>query len=169
MGRRCSGWHEATPHLQYRGGQPPSDLRGSDHILAFQSAQRENCVLYCSSTNDAGATDSGHPPTDRGRRYRVGAGRSGAGASPCSRLRADVQHSRARGTRCEQSLPPDVAQLPADGRVRIPLSQPLHTAHSQPGLIRRIELSLAFNGPTGLTLRSAPPALPAYGRSLGVP
>jgi hypothetical protein len=71
---------------------------------------------------------------------------------------------------CEQSQPLDVAQLPADGRVRIPLSQPLHTAHPQPGLIRRIELCLAFNGPTGLALRSAPRLYPAaYGRSLGVP
>lgn len=72
--------------------------------------------------------------------------------------------------RCEQSLPLDVAQLPADGRVRIPLSQPLHTAHPQPGLIRRIELCLAFNGPAGLALRSAPRLYPAaYGRSFGVP
>jgi Methyltransferase domain len=71
--------------------------------------------------------------------------------------------------RCEQSLPLDVAQLPADGRVRIPLSQPLHTAHPQPGLIRRVELCLAFNGPTALALRSAPRLYPAsYGRSLGV-
>jgi hypothetical protein len=69
--------------------------------------------------------------------------------------------------RCEQSLPLDVAQLPADGRARIPLSQPLHTAHLQPGLIRRIELSLAFNGPTGLALRSAPGSTrrPIEGRS----
>jgi hypothetical protein len=71
---------------------------------------------------------------------------------------------------CEQSLDLDAAQLPANGGVRIPLSRSLHTAFPEPGLIRRVELSLAFNGPAGLALRSAPRLYPAnYGRSLGVP
>lgn len=70
--------------------------------------------------------------------------------------------------RCEQTLPLDAAPLPADGRVRIPLHQPLHTSFPQSGLIRRVELSLAFNGPNGLCLRSAPRLYPAtYGKSLG--
>jgi predicted O-methyltransferase YrrM len=70
---------------------------------------------------------------------------------------------------CEQSLQLDISQLPPDGTVRIPLSTPLRTAFPQEGLIRRVELSLAFNGPTGLALRSAPRLYPAaYGRSLGV-
>lgn len=72
--------------------------------------------------------------------------------------------------RCEQSLALDIAELPAHGLVRIPLSEPLHTTFPQPGLIRRVELCLAFNGPTSLALRSAPRLYPAiYGRSLGVP
>jgi hypothetical protein len=71
---------------------------------------------------------------------------------------------------CEQSLDLDAAQLPANGGVRIPLSRSLHTAFPEPGLIRRVELSLAFNGPAGLALRSVPRLYPAnYGRSLGVP
>jgi predicted O-methyltransferase YrrM len=70
---------------------------------------------------------------------------------------------------CEQSLDLDAA-LPANGNLRIPLSRPLHTAFPEPGLIRRVEVSLAFNGSAGLALRSAPRFYPAnYGRSLGVP
>lgn len=69
---------------------------------------------------------------------------------------------------CEQSLSLDISQLPPDGSVRIPLSRPLRTAFPQEGLIRRVELSLAFNGSTDLALRSAPRLYPAvYGRSLG--
>jgi predicted O-methyltransferase YrrM len=69
--------------------------------------------------------------------------------------------------RCEQSLAMDLAQLPADGRVRIPLSQPLHTAFPRTGLHRRVEISLAFTGRSGLALRSLPQPYPAkYGRSI---
>jgi predicted O-methyltransferase YrrM len=70
--------------------------------------------------------------------------------------------------RCEQSLVLDLDQLPMDGRVRIPLNQPLRTAHPCPGLARRVEISLAFTGGRGLTLRSLPQPYPAkYGRSIG--
>jgi hypothetical protein len=71
--------------------------------------------------------------------------------------------------RSEQRLVLDLAQLPADGRVRIPLDKPLHTAFPHPGLPRRAEISLAFNGKSGLRLRSPPQPYPAaYGKSLGL-
>ncbi len=63
--------------------------------------------------------------------------------------------------RCEQSVALNLAELPADGRVRIPLNQPLHTAFPRPGLPRRIEISLAFSGGAGLALRSSPQPYPA--------
>jgi predicted O-methyltransferase YrrM len=71
--------------------------------------------------------------------------------------------------RCEQRLTLDLAQLPVDGRVRIPLDQPIRTAFPSPGLARRVEISLAFSGNSGLRLRSSPQPYPAtYGRSLGL-
>ena len=70
---------------------------------------------------------------------------------------------------CEQSLPLDIDELPEDGRVRIPLLQPLHTNFPQTGLVRRVELCLAFSGETTLALRSTPRPYPAtYGRPLGL-
>lgn len=69
--------------------------------------------------------------------------------------------------RCEQNIALDPAQVPANGRLRVPLSQPLHTKHPQPGLHRRVEVSLAFSGGDRLGLRSFPQLYPtAYGRSL---
>jgi len=66
---------------------------------------------------------------------------------------------------CEQSLSTDAIQVPPDGRVRIPLSRPLHTAYPQPGLVRRVELALSFTGQSGLALRSPPRLYPAtYGK-----
>jgi predicted O-methyltransferase YrrM len=71
--------------------------------------------------------------------------------------------------RCEQSLVLDLAQLPADGCMRIPLNQPLRTAFPQSGLPRRVEISLAFTGSSGLALRAAPQPYPAkYGNAIGL-
>jgi predicted O-methyltransferase YrrM len=70
---------------------------------------------------------------------------------------------------CRQSLALDLAQLPADGRVRIPLDQPLRTAYPAPGLPRRVEIALAFSGGPELALRSSPLPYPAkHGRSIGL-
>ncbi|MEA2908932.1 MAG: hypothetical protein QOJ15_1013 [Bradyrhizobium sp.] len=62
---------------------------------------------------------------------------------------------------CRQSLAFNHPELPADGRVRIPLQRPLHTAFSRPGLVRRVEVLLAFTGSSPLALRSAPLPYPA--------
>jgi predicted O-methyltransferase YrrM len=71
--------------------------------------------------------------------------------------------------RCEQSVALNLAELPADGGVRIPLNQPLHTAFPRPGLPRRIEISLAFSGGAGLALRSSPQPYPAkHGVPIGL-
>lgn len=71
--------------------------------------------------------------------------------------------------RCQQRLAIDVSQVPGDGRLRIPLERPLRTSFPQPGLHRRVEISLAFNGHTTLGLRSPPQPYPAkYGRSIGL-
>lgn len=70
---------------------------------------------------------------------------------------------------CRQNLALDIAQLPPDGRVRIPLDQPLRTAFPSPGLPRRVEIALAFSGRPELALRSSPLPYPAkHGRSLGL-
>jgi predicted O-methyltransferase YrrM len=70
---------------------------------------------------------------------------------------------------CRQSLALDIAQVPADGRLRIPLDQPLRTAFPAPGLPRRVEIALAFTGGPELALRSSPLPYPAkHGRSIGL-
>jgi predicted O-methyltransferase YrrM len=68
---------------------------------------------------------------------------------------------------CRQSITFNHPDLPADGRVRIPLQPSLHTAFPQQGLPRRVEILMAFTGSSPLALRSAPLPYPAkYGRSI---
>jgi len=54
--------------------------------------------------------------------------RPGKGRPPSSRLRPQLRPAPTRELRCEQSVALDPSTLPADGRLRIPVSQPLRTA-----------------------------------------
>lgn len=62
---------------------------------------------------------------------------------------------------CQQSFVLDMAHAPIDGRIRIPLRQPLRTEFPQDDLSRRVEISLSFSGESGLMLKSAPLPSPA--------
>ncbi|CAN5885065.1 hypothetical protein BH11PSE3_BH11PSE3_04000 [soil metagenome] len=62
---------------------------------------------------------------------------------------------------CRQSIALDYPELPAGGRIRIPLEKPLRTAFPRPGLLRRVEILLAFTGNSPLALRSPPLPYPA--------
>jgi predicted O-methyltransferase YrrM len=55
----------------------------------------------------------------------------------------------------------DYPETPADGPVRVPLHKALRTAFPQPGLLRRVEILLAFTGGSQLALRSPPWPYPA--------
>jgi predicted O-methyltransferase YrrM len=62
---------------------------------------------------------------------------------------------------CRQAVVLDTGLPTADGRVRIPLRQPLFTGRAESGLTHRLEISLSFSGDHGLMLRSAPLPFPA--------
>ncbi len=68
-----------------------------------------------------------------------------------------------------QSVTLDLAKLPEDPRIRLPLDRPLHSARAAgEGVIRRIEILLAFTGEQTLALRSPPLPYPArHGKSIG--
>ena len=68
-----------------------------------------------------------------------------------------------------QSVTLDLAKLPEDPRIRLPLDRPLHSARAAgEGVIRRIEILLAFTGEQTLALRSPPRPYPArHGKSIG--
>ena len=59
-----------------------------------------------------------------------------------------------------QSVTLDLSQLPEDPRIRLPLDRPLHSARAAgEGVIRRIEILLAFTGEQVLALRVGYPVL----------
>jgi predicted O-methyltransferase YrrM len=68
-----------------------------------------------------------------------------------------------------QSVVLDLSQLPEDPHIRLPLDRPLHSARAAgEGVIRRIEILLAFTGEQVLALRSPPLPYPArHGKSIG--
>jgi hypothetical protein len=68
-----------------------------------------------------------------------------------------------------QSVALNIPKLPEDPRVRLPLDQPLRSARAAgEGVIRRIEILLAFTGEQTLALRSPPLPYPArHGKSIG--
>jgi hypothetical protein len=68
-----------------------------------------------------------------------------------------------------QSVALDLAKLPEDPCIRLPLDRPLHSARAAgEGVIRRIEILLAFTGEQTLALRSPPLPYPArHGKSIG--
>ena len=69
---------------------------------------------------------------------------------------------------CLQSVALDLAQMPEDPHIRLPLDRPLHSARAAGKHVsRRIEILLAFTGEQVLALRSPP--LPYPGRCNGVP
>ena len=70
---------------------------------------------------------------------------------------------------CLQSVALDLAQLPEDPHIRLPLERPLHSARAAgKHVIRRIEILLAFTGEQVLALRSPPLPYPArHGKSIG--
>jgi len=59
-----------------------------------------------------------------------------------------------------QTIALDCTETPA-GPVRVPLQKSLRTAFPQPGLLRRVEILLAFTGGSQLALRSSPWPYPA--------
>jgi predicted O-methyltransferase YrrM len=69
---------------------------------------------------------------------------------------------------CRQTFDLSFSDMPEDPYIRIPLDRALRSAISDIGVIRRIEILLAFVGERELALRSPPLPYPArHGKSLG--
>jgi predicted O-methyltransferase YrrM len=68
-----------------------------------------------------------------------------------------------------QSVALDLSKLPEESPIRLPLDRPLHSAIAAGhGVIRRIEILLAFTGEQTLALRLPPLPYPArHGKSIG--
>jgi predicted O-methyltransferase YrrM len=68
---------------------------------------------------------------------------------------------------CQQSFDLDFPEVPTDPRIRLSFDNQLHTEYPQGGLVRRVEISLAFMGKGAMALRSPPLPWPArHGASL---